>query len=41
VLVVAIEPSYPSETFWGVTVSPEVAIDDLMKLEKDMKEAIR
>jgi hypothetical protein len=37
VLGVAIELLTPSETFWGVTFRLKVAIDDLLKLEKDMK----
>ena len=38
VLGVAIELLTPSETFWGVTFRLKVAIDDLLKLEKDMKD---
>jgi hypothetical protein len=36
---VAVELLTPSETFWGVTFRLKVAIDDLLKLEKDMKDA--
>ena len=36
---VAIELLTPSETFWGVTFRLKMAIDDLMKLEKDMKDS--
>jgi hypothetical protein len=39
VLGVAIELLTPSETFWGVTFRLKVAIDDLLKLEKDMKDS--
>src|SRR5467141_2410760 len=39
VLGVAIELLTPSETFWGVTFRLKMAIDDLMKLEKDMKDS--
>jgi hypothetical protein len=39
VLGVAVELLTPSETFWGVTFRLKVAIDDLLKLEKDMKDA--
>src|SRR6202048_1112752 len=39
VLGVAIELLTPSETFWGVTFRLKMAIDDLLKLEKDMKDA--
>jgi len=35
---VAIELLTPSETFWGVTFRLKVAIEDLLKLEKDMKD---
>ena len=35
---VAVELLTPSETFWGVTFRLKVAIDDLLKLEKDMKD---
>src|SRR4029077_19132610 len=35
----AIELLTPSETFWGVTFRLKVAIDDLLKLEKDMKDS--
>jgi hypothetical protein len=38
VLGVAIELLTPSETFWGVTFRLKMAIDDLLKLEKDMKD---
>jgi hypothetical protein len=38
-LGVAIELLTPSETFWGVTFRLKVAIDDLLKLEKDMKDS--
>ena len=38
VLGVAVELLTPSETFWGVTFRLKVAIDDLLKLEKDMKD---
>jgi hypothetical protein len=38
VLGLAIELLTPSETFWGVTFRLKIAIDDLMKLEKDMKD---
>jgi hypothetical protein len=38
VLGIAIELLTPSETFWGVTFRLKVAIDDLLKLEKDMKD---
>ncbi len=38
VLGVAIELLTPSETFWGVTFRLKVAIEDLLKLEKDMKD---
>jgi hypothetical protein len=37
VLGVAVELLTPSETFWGVTFRLKIAIDDLLKLEKDMK----
>jgi hypothetical protein len=37
VLGVAIELLTPSETFWGVTFRLKIAIDDLLKLEKDLK----
>jgi len=39
VLGMAIELLTPSETFWGVTFRLKVAIDDLLKLEKDMKDS--
>ena len=39
VLGLAIELLTPSETFWGVTFRLKVAIDDLLKLEKDMKDS--
>jgi len=39
VLGIAIELLTPSETFWGVTFRLKMAIDDLLKLEKDMKDA--
>ena len=39
VLGVAVELLTPSETFWGVTFRLKMAIDDLLKLEKDMKDA--
>src|SRR6202790_5049688 len=39
VLGVAVELLTPSETFWGVTFRLKVAIDNLLKLEKDMKDA--
>ena len=39
VLGMAVELLTPSETFWGVTFRLKVAIDDLLKLEKDMKDA--
>jgi len=39
VLGIAIELLTPSETFWGVTFRLKVAIDDLLKLEKDMKDS--
>jgi hypothetical protein len=38
VLGIAIELLTPSETFWGVTFRLKMAIDDLLKLEKDMKD---
>jgi hypothetical protein len=38
VLGVAIELLTPSETFWGVTFRLKMTIDDLLKLEKDMKD---
>jgi hypothetical protein len=38
VLGVAIELVTPSETFWGVTFRLKMAIDDLLKLEQDMKD---
>jgi hypothetical protein len=38
VLGVAVELLTPSETFWGVTFRLKMAIDDLLKLEKDMKD---
>lgn len=38
ILGVAIELLTPSETFWGVTFRLKMAIDDLLKLEKDMKD---
>ncbi len=38
VLGVAIELLTPSETFWGVTFRLKMAIDDLLKLERDMKD---
>src|SRR6195256_2126231 len=38
VLGVAIELLTPSETFWGVTFRLKMAIDDLLKLEEDMKD---
>jgi hypothetical protein len=37
-LGIAIELLTPSETFWGVTFRLKMAIDDLLKLEKDMKD---
>jgi hypothetical protein len=37
VVGVAIELLTPSESFWGVTFRLKIAIDDLLKLEKDMK----
>ena len=39
VLGVAIELLTPSETFWGVTFRLKMAIEDLLKLEKDMKDS--
>ena len=39
VLGVAVELLTPSETFWGVTFRLKMAIDDLLKLEKDMKDS--
>ncbi len=39
VLGLAIELLTPSETFWGVTFRLKMAIDDLLKLEKDMKDS--
>ena len=39
VVGMAVELLTPSETFWGVTFRLKVAIDDLLKLEKDMKDA--
>jgi len=39
VLGLAIELLTPSETVWGVTFRLKVAIDDLLKLEKDMKDS--
>ncbi len=39
VVGVAIELLTPSQTFWGVTFRLKVAIDDLLKLEKDMKDS--
>src|ERR1700680_368917 len=39
VMGIAIELLTPSESFWGVTFRLKVAIDDLLKLEKDMKDS--
>jgi hypothetical protein len=39
VMGIAIELLTPSETFWGVTFRLKMAIDDLLKLERDMKDA--
>jgi hypothetical protein len=39
VVGMAVELLTPSETFWGVTFRLKVAIEDLLKLEKDMKDS--
>ena len=39
VVGMAVELLTPSETFWGVTFRLKVTIEDLLKLEKDMKDS--